>query len=188
MLVAVGGVTAFTIDLGPSVRAAAERGASAFLNREVTIGRIGAYLVPGRFLVEDLEISGLNPGDRSFLYAGRITLSVDWSALWNGEFLVDSVSMTDWTMLAESFADGQQSFPSFVQQRPIDIEPEVVTAAESNNIDEVEEASRRFVTTLQYLNASSGEFRFEDHGANWSVIAPNLDFTLTKILDLSYDI
>ena len=183
VLVAVGGVTAFTIDLGPSVRAAAERGASAFLNREVTIGRIGAYLVPGRFLVEDLEISGLNPGDRSFLYAGRITLSVDWSALWNGEFLVDSVSMTDWTMLAESFADGQQSFPSFVQQRPIDIEPEVVTAAESNNIDEVEEASRRFVTTLQYLNASSGEFRFEDHGSNWSVIAPNLDFTLTKILD-----
>ena len=61
--VGVAAVALVTIDLGPSVRARAEEYASRWLDREVRIGRIGAYIVPGRFLVEDLFIAGLEPGD-----------------------------------------------------------------------------------------------------------------------------
>jgi len=32
----------------------AERAASGQLGREVTIGRLGTYLLPGRFVIEDL--------------------------------------------------------------------------------------------------------------------------------------
>ena len=45
------------------------------------------------------------------------------------------------------------------------------------------EAGRRFVTTLRYLNASEGEFRYEDHGSNWSVDLPDMDFSIAKVLD-----
>ena len=105
-----------TIDLGPAVRARAEQALGGYLDRDVSIGRVGIYLASGEFVVEDLTIGGLNPADRPFLVAGEITLSVVWSALLHGEFLADAVHMRDWRMLAESFPDGRQSFPAFVRQ------------------------------------------------------------------------
>ena len=90
VLVGVATVALVTIDLGPSVRARAEEFASDWLDREVRIGRIGAYIVPGRFLVEDLFIAGLEPEDRPFLNAGRIEVSIAWLALLHGEVLVDA--------------------------------------------------------------------------------------------------
>ncbi len=180
-----------TIDLGPVVRARAEQALGGYLDRDVSIGRVGIYLASGEFVVEDLTIGGLDPGDRPFLVAGEITLSVVWSALLHGEFLADAVHMRDWRMLAESFPDGRQSFPAFVRQgdgesaaeaaeAPIaaPAEPPPPAPAEADV-----EAGRRFVTTLQYLSASDGEFRYEDHGSNWSVDLPGLDFAITKVLD-----
>ena len=171
-----------TIDLGPAVRARAEQALGAYLDREVEIGRVGIHLLRGQFVVEDLTIGGLNPGDRLFLRAGQITLSVVWPALLHGEFLADSVSMRDWRMLAESFPDGRQSFPAFVRQG----DGEAGGGAEPAPPDPAgpdAEAGRRFVTTLQYLSASRGEFHYEDHGSNWSVSLPDLDFTITKVFD-----
>ena len=173
-------VATFTIDLGPSVRARAESEAANYLEREVTIGRIGAFIVPGRFLVEDLTIGGLNPGDRPFLTAERVTLSADWTALFHGEVLVDSVLMDNWRMLTESFEDGRHSFPAFVPQSDA---PEEEKQTPAPPPSEDEDAGRRFVTTLQYLHATNGEFVFDDHGSDWSVVAPNLDFSITKVLD-----
>ena len=173
-----------SVDLGPAVRARAERGLAGYLDREVGIGRVGIYLLRGQFVVEDLTIGGLNPGDRPFLTAERITLSVVWPALLRGEFLADEVLMRDWEMLAESFPDGRQSFPAFVRQgggetaAGGDDEPAPPAAAAPDA-----EAGRRFVTTLQYLHASRGAFRFEDHGSNWSVSLPDVDFTITRVLD-----
>ena len=188
--VAVALVGVVTIDLGPAVRARAERALGGYLEREVSIGRVGIHLLPGRFVVEDLTIGGLNPGDRPFLTAGEITLSVAWSALLHGEFLADGVYMRDWRMLAESFPDGRQSFPAFVRQSgeaaagvPAEPGPRAGDAAPPDPPEPDAEAGRRFVTTLQYLNASRGEFRFEDHGSNWSVDLPDMDFTITKVLD-----
>ena len=91
----------------PPVRAPGRRGGR---------GRVGIFLASGEFVVEDLTIGELNPGDRPFLSAGEITLSVVWPALLNGEFLADAVTMRDWRLLAESFLDGRQSFPAFVRQ------------------------------------------------------------------------
>ena len=191
VLVAVALVGVVTIDLGPAVRARAEQALGGYLEREVSIGRIGIYLLRGRFVVEDLTIGGLRPGDRPFLTAEEITLSVVWSALLHGEFLADAVHMRNWRMLAESFPDGRQSFPAFVRQA----DPETAAGApgepaggggEAAPPDPAEshaEAGRRFVTTLQYLNASRGQFRFEDHGSNWSVSLPDMDLTITKVLD-----
>lgn len=173
-----------SVDLGPAVRARAERGLAGYLDREVGIGRVGIYLLRGQFVVEDLTIGGLNPGDRPFLTAERITLSVVWPALLRGEFLADEVLMRDWEMLAESFPDGRQSFPAFVRQGGGETaaggnhEPAPPAAAAPDA-----EAGRRFVTTLQYLHASRGAFRFEDHGSNWSVSLPDMDFTITRVLD-----
>ena len=191
VVVAVALVGLVTIDLGPAVRARAERALGGYLDREVGIGRVGIHLLPGRFVVEDLTIGGLNPGDRPFLTAGEITLSVAWSALLHGEFLADGVYMRDWRMLAESFPDGRQSFPAFVRQSggepaagaPAEPVADAGDPAPAEPVEPDAEAGRRFVTTLQYLNASEGEFRYEDHGSNWSVDLPDMDFTITKVLD-----
>ena len=85
-------VSVITIDLGPVVRAQAERAASARIERPVRIGRLGTYLLPGRFLVEDLVIEGLNPGDEPFLTSERIVVSTSWLAQLRGEILVDIVA------------------------------------------------------------------------------------------------
>ena len=179
--VAVAIVTSVTIDLGPLVRERGEQEFSSFLDRDVTIGKIGAKLIPGRFLVEDLVIGGLNPDDRPFLVAGRISvsLSLAWRPGWKWELLVDA-EMTDWQMLAESLADGNQSFPAFVARRA---EGEELVEPEAAPTDMAQEdEGRRFVTTLNYLRAHRGEFVLDDHGSNFGVICSNLDLTITKIL------
>ena len=172
-------VATVTIDLGPVVRARAEEAASSYLGREVSIGRIGIHLVPGRFLVEDLVIAGLNPGDRQFLSSGRIdvNVSIDWLAQ---EVLVDA-EMTDWRMLAESFPDGTQSFPAFVPQGAA-VEESFESDAPTTDVPE-EDEGWRFVYTPRYLRAHRGEFILDDHDSNYGVICANLDVTITKVLE-----
>ena len=179
VVVAVAIVASVTIDLGPLVRARAEEEAASYLDREVTIGRIGAYLWPGDFLVEDLVIGGLNPGDQPFLTVGRISVSIAWLALWDGVLLVDA-EMTDWQMLAESYADGSQSFPVFVPRRA---EAEEPFAPDAPTTDLSKEDGGGFVYRLNYLHARKGEFILDDHGSNFGVICANLDLTIANILD-----
>lgn len=177
--VAVTIVASVTIDLGPLVRARAETAASNQLDREITIGRIGMYLMPGKFMVEDLRIGGLTPEDEPFMTAERIVVSVDWLALLHKEFLVDA-EMTTWRMRAESYADGTQSFPAFVPNRPEDDSaPKAPTPAGETE----PESEDRWVATLRYLGATKGEFVLEDYGSNFGVVCANLKLTITKILD-----
>ncbi|MCY4123443.1 MAG: hypothetical protein OXG72_21250, partial [Acidobacteria bacterium] len=181
-LVAGGAVSVTTIDLGPSLRAQAERAFADYIDRPVTIGRLSTYLAPGRFLLEDLEIGGLNPGDRPFFQAEQLTISTAWGPLLQGEVLVDAVDLSGWRMLVEGFADGRQTFPRFVPQSD-DAEPgnaaSSTTDAGGASLDEPD-AGRRIVTTVQHLRAHDGEFVYEDHGAPWSIRAPNIDLTLGK--------
>lgn len=181
--VAVVLVATVTIDLGPLVRGRAEEAASNQLNREVKIGRIGMYLMPGQFLVEDLLIGGLAPEDEPFMTAERIAISVNWLALLHREFLVDA-EMTSWQMRAESYADGTQSFPAFVSSRSPDekeepLEPDPPTTEE--------EDGDRWVATLRHLGATDGEFVLEDYGSNFGVVCANLTVTITKIFDYRGD-
>ena len=50
-----------TVDLGPSLRARAERDGSKFIQRPIHIGRLSAKVTPGVFVVEDLVIEGCSP-------------------------------------------------------------------------------------------------------------------------------
>ena len=174
-------VSVTTIDLGPSLRARAEQAFGGYIDRPVTIGRLSTYLAPGRFLIEDLEIGGLNPGDRPFFQAERLTISTEWVPLLHGEVLVDAVELSGWRMLVEGFADGRQTFPAFVDRADevggTDGAPPVKDAG-ADAAEEVD-TGRRIVTTVQHLHAYDGEFVYEDHGAPWSIRAPNIDFRQT---------
>src|SRR3712207_7555170 len=53
-------VSVVTIDLGPSLRARAEREGSKFIDRPMHIGRLSVHIARGRFAIEDLRIEGLD--------------------------------------------------------------------------------------------------------------------------------
>ena len=166
-------VTTVTVDLGPALRAQAERGGSAAVGRPMHIGKLSVYLFLGRFLIEDLVIEGLTPADRPFLRANRIVVSMPWSSLFRREVLFDSIEMTDWDMVVETFAGGRHTFPD------LDGDPSEADATETA----AREDRRRFVTTLSYVRAYRGTFTYDDHGSPWSIVTRNLDVTVTKVLD-----
>ena len=178
-LVAALAVSVFTIDLGPAVRARAERAFTEQIERPVHIGRLGTYILPGSFLIEDLVIEGLELDHEPFFTGEQIVISTSWFALLRGEILVDDVEMRGWRMVSESFPDGRTSFPPFVAKR----DPVERDADERSSIaldDDAAEATRRIVTTVQHLRAHDGEFVYRDHNVPWSVIAPDVDLTIEK--------
>src|SRR3954470_3936633 len=61
VIVAVLLVSTLTIDLGPALRARAEKAGSDWLERTMTIGRLGVHLGSGHFEVENLVIGGMYP-------------------------------------------------------------------------------------------------------------------------------
>jgi hypothetical protein len=158
-VLAVSIVATLTVDLGPGLRARAEREGSKRIGRTLRIGKLGIRLLTGKFVVEDLSIAGLSPGDRPFLKTGRIDVSLTWEALFRREVLLESVQMSDWHMVIEQWPGGIHSFPKF---------------------NTGSGGRRRFVTTTQYVRASNGQVTFQDHGTPWSAVARNLDVTVTK--------
>ena len=175
-VMAAGLVSVVTIDLGPSLRSQVEDGLAQQADRPVSIGRIAAYVFPGRFLVEDIVIGGRSSEDRPFFVADRIVVTTDWFPLLRGEVLVDAVDIQGWRMLVEGFEGGGHTFPRFVNRR----DESGQDAVETSQPSEDEERRRSFVTTVQYLRAHDGEFVYEDHGAPWSIVARNVDLTMTK--------
>lgn len=164
-VIAVALVSLFSIDLGPSLRARAERAGANYLKREFRIGRLSARLLRGHFIVDDLYIGGLTPGDRPFFVAKQITVKVPWWSIIRRELVVESVDINGWSMLVEQFEDGRHTFPKFTRDQPPSTEP------------------RRFVTTVRVVRATNGQFAYEDHGSPWSIVAPNLNLVLSKTTD-----
>jgi hypothetical protein len=163
VIVAVLVVSTLTIDLGPVLKARAEREGSNWLDRKLTIGRLGVHLGRGRFVIEDLRIDGMFPTEPPWLEAKRIDVSLKWSALFGREVLFDSVEMTGWRMVVESFPDGRQTFPRLTgpPRKP-------------------RTTPRPVVTTLAHVRATQGEFVFNDYGSDWRTVARNLDITVAK--------
>ena len=189
-LISAGLVSVVTIDLGPALRVRAEQLFTSRIDRSVSIGRLSTYVLPGRFLIEDLVIGGRTEGDRPFFVAKRLLVTTAWLPLLDGEFFVDSVDLDGWRMLVEQFEEGDHTFPAFFRQ-PENLEH--VNESDGSDAEEVgnrkpagdasttdDSENRRFVMTVQYLRAHNGEFVYEDYGAPWSVVAPNIDLTLTK--------
>ncbi|HEX7087076.1 MAG TPA: translocation/assembly module TamB domain-containing protein [Vicinamibacterales bacterium] len=162
VLLAVAIVTTITVDLGPAVRAAAERAGSSYLQRELAIGRLSIRLLTGDIVVESLRIGGLEPEHRPFLVADRIEVGLDFSALARREILIEDVRMTGWDMRVETWPNGRHSFPRFTRERREPAGP------------------KRFVTTVRSVVATDGQFTFEDHGAPWSTVARNLEVVVRK--------
>jgi hypothetical protein len=116
-LVAAAVVAIFTVDLvdiarvfGIDLIEMAEREGSRALESRLRIGDISANITPGDFVVSNLVIEGREPGDRPFIAAERIAVHVDWSALWRNEIVLE-VTMTDWDMVIERWADGRHNVP-----------------------------------------------------------------------------
>ncbi len=155
-------VTFFTVDLGPSLRARAEREGSKYMERPMHIGRLSAKMTPGVFVVEDLVIEGLTPQDRPFLTAKRIEVKLPWWTGFSRKLLIESVTLTDWDMTVESWPGGRHNFPKLTpKNRP-------------------QPGPRRFTTTLRSVVASRGQFTFDDHATPWSTVARNLSVRLGR--------
>ena len=162
-IVAVAIVASLTVDLGPAARRALETQGSKYLERPMRIGRLSVHVLTGKYVIEDMIIDGLHPGDRPFFTAKRISIAMDWATAMQRrpEFLITSVEMIDWQMLVEKWENGH-NMPRFTR-------------------DDQPQGPRRFTTTLQYLRASRGQFTYEDHQTPWSIVCPNLDFTLGNV-------
>jgi hypothetical protein len=157
-------VSTLMVDLGPAVRARAERAGSDWLKRAVRIGELQIHLATGRFVVRDLAIDGRSPTDRPFFTARELVVALDWSTAIRRrpEFTVTDVELTDWRMRVEEWRDGH-NFPRFTRDR-------------ANQ----PQGPRRFTTTIRHVRAHRGEFSYENHSAPWSVSAPNIDLTIVR--------
>ncbi len=150
----------FTIDLGAVfggvIKHVAEQQGSRYLERPLHIGRLGIRLLRGQFVVEDVRIEGLHPGDEPFFSAQRVLVDFPWYRVARTrEFFVRSIEMNDWTMQIEKFETGD-NLPRLTRQSK---EPP---------------GPKRFTTTLDYVHAYRGRFTYIDHGT-WQTIARNLD-------------
>ena len=159
--------TFFTVDLGPSLRETAEREGSKFIERPMHIGRLSAKITPGVFVVEDLVIEGLQPTDRPFLKARKIEVVLPWWTIFRRELIVESVEMTDWDMVVETwpsspaFPRGRHNFPKFTRESKPG-------------------GPKRFVTTVRSVLASRGTFIYDDHGTPWSIASRGLRVSVTR--------
>jgi hypothetical protein len=160
-ILAIAVIATLSIDLGPAAKGHAERAAANYLGREFSIGRLSIRLATGTFLVEDLVIGGLEPEHRPFLTARTIEVGMPLGALFRREVLLESIVMSDWNMLIETWPNGRHNFPRFTRERTTP-------------------GPRRFVTTLRYVHARDGQFTYEDHGTPWSTVARNLDVVVRK--------
>jgi len=162
-VLAVAIVVSLTVDLGPVARRALETQGSKYLERPMQIGRLSVHVLTGKYVIEDMIIDGLHSGDRPFFTARRISIAMDWATAMQRrpEFLITSVDMTDWQMLVEKWENGH-NMPRFTP-------------------DDQPQGPKRFTTTVQYLRASRGQFTYEDHQTPWSIVCPNLDFTLGNV-------
>jgi hypothetical protein len=164
-------VTFFTVDLGPYVKAEAEKRGSEWLNRRMTFGRISARMSPGVFQFDDLVIEGLEPTDRPFLKVKRLTVSLPWWTIFSKKLIIESVQMTDWEMLIENFPagakypTGRSSFPRVMGPPRDPSKPK---------------GPKRFTTTLSQVLATGGNFTYVDHGTPWSINAPNMRVQLYR--------
>ncbi len=167
-IVAGGFVASLTIDLGPALKARAEKAGSDWLDRPLHIGSLGIQLGRGAFEVDNLVIDGLNPGDKPFLTAKRIFVYLPWWTAFTRELIIDTVEMSDWNMLVEQFPGGRHSFPR-------------VTGPKR---EKKKEPSRiKFTTTTKQVIAHRGHFIYDDHATPWKVDCPNLSVSVFRGLD-----
>jgi hypothetical protein len=162
-------VAIFTVDLGPYLKARAERAASNYLERPMHIGTLSAKITPGHFVLEDVVIEGRTPDSRPWLTAKTITVQVPWWTLFGRkdgkrQFVIEAIEMTDWKMFIETFPGGH-NMPRLKPRPSPDKKP------------------RAFTTTLKHVTAHRGEFTYMDRGTPWNIVTRNLTVSVHRELD-----
>lgn len=155
-------VSLFTIDLGPSLRARAEREATKYFERPVHIGALSASLRPGEYVATNVVIEGLTPDATPFLKAERVKLHIPWSTLLRRELIVEA-EMDGWALMIEMFPGNKNNIPRL---KPRSTEP------------------GRFQTNINYIWARSGWFRLVDHAQPLDFTAENVAVNFTRDLKL----
>ena len=159
-------VSIVTIDLGPALRGRVEIEASRWIDRPVRLGRLGLNLGRGRLVLEDLWVQGITAAHDPWLVAGHVELSLTWGAIVNREVLLDTVEMTDWTLIVESYPNALNNWPRLGgPPRPARTSP------------------RLFTTTVQNVRATRGHLIVRDFGSSWGLDAPNLQIIAAKGAD-----
>jgi hypothetical protein len=160
----------FTVDIGDvtiggrSIRTLAEEQASKYLERPMRIGRVSAYVAPGRFRFDEVVIEGATPTAPAFFRAARIDVRVPWWTLFGGQMVVE-VELDGWRMAIERTPDGQTKLPRFTPRNP-------------------SRGPSRFKTIVPFVYAKNGEFFYDDQRAPWSIVAPNLQFAIVRAANL----
>jgi len=163
-------VTFFSVDIGNisiaggSLKSVAEREGSKWLKRPLHIARIKALVTPGKFAFEDVVIEGPTKDDRPFFSAKRITVDIPWWKLFRRELYLE-IRLFEWRMVVENWATGGARLPNLKRQGGGE-GPKITTR-----------------TFAVYANA--GEFIFDDHVSNWSIVARNLNFALVRANNLN---
>ena len=157
-------VGAMIVDWGPMLRGLAERQASRLIERPLHIGHLSTNLLRGRFVFDDLVIEGLTPDAAPFFKAKQIVVRMPWWTIVRREIFIESVTLTDWTMQVETYPNGRHNF---------------IKIPGGGQKDQ----PKRFVTTVQLVRATRGEFVYRDTGTPWSTVARNLDLTVARLLD-----
>ncbi len=163
VVIAVAFVTIFSIDLGPSVRARAET-----RRRQLSQARLQdrqALHPPPPRRLRRRRHPHRRPDARPirpFFTAKQVIVKMPWWTIIRRELIVESVDINDWAMVVERFADGRHTFPRLFPER------------------RGPQGPRRFVTTVRVVRASRGSFTYDDHGAPWKVVAPNIQVVINK--------
>src|SRR5258706_15680207 len=100
VLLATAVVSTLTIDLGPGLKGLAERQGSRLMKRTLHIGGLRIRLINGHFEIQELVIEGLQPNERPFFTAKRLSLALDWSGFFQPlpDILVTSYQQTVWNI------------------------------------------------------------------------------------------
>ncbi len=162
----------FTVDIGNitiggrSLKSLAEKQGTKFLEREMTIDRIVAYVTPGKFAFEGVTIKGPYPNARPFFEAKRIVVNVPWWTLFNKQLHID-VTLSGWRMVVQQWPDGQAHLPKLTPKGPGSPNPPW------------------YKIRGLAVYANDGEFVYDDGVTPWSVIGPNLNFSIVRADNLS---
>jgi len=144
-------VSLITIDLGPQLRARAERAASAYLERPLHIESLRAELWSGRVVATTVMIEGVTPESTPFLTADRVFVSVPWWALLRRELILE-IEIDRWAMQIESWV-GRGSTPRLMPRGG---------GGDSG-----------LTVTVNHVFARDGQFRYIDHVLPWDITCNN---------------
>ena len=161
-LIAAGIVTSFSVEMGPLLRKLAESAATRAMLRPMHIGALSVRLFDGRFVVRDIVIEGLTPGDAPFFEAREIVVSMPLWSLLRRELVVESLEISDWRAAIETWPGDRNNLPRLKSETP-------------------GRGSSPIRVSASYVHAYRGQLTYDDHRA-WSTVARNLDITVMKLV------